>query len=76
MGLFKRNTVPEEVKLDEIDRESKYKLFSPLGDKIIMAVLTAWAIFQLYASIAVYPPGAGHLHGLYPLSRNQTLRPA
>ena len=52
MGLFKRNTVPEEVKLDEIDRESKYKLFSPLGDKIIMAVLTAWAIFQLYASIS------------------------
>ena len=52
MGLFKRNTIPEEVKLDEIDRESKYKLFSPLGDKIIMVVLTAWAIFQLYASIS------------------------
>ena len=52
MGLFKRNTVPEEVKLDEIDRESKYKLFSPLGDKIITVILTAWAIFQLYASIS------------------------
>ena len=52
MGLFKRNTVPEEVKLDEIDRESKYKLFSPLGDKIITVILAAWAIFQLYASIS------------------------
>ena len=52
MGLFKRNTVPEEVKLDEIDRESKYKLFSPLGDKIITVILSAWAIFQLYASIS------------------------
>ena len=53
MGLFKRKTVPdEEIKLDEIDRESKYKLFSPTGDRIIMAVLTAWAVFQLYASIS------------------------
>ena len=53
MGLFKRNSVPaEEVKLDEIDRESKYKLFSPTGDKILMVILTAWAIFQLYASIS------------------------
>ena len=53
MGLFKRNSVPaEEVKLDEIDRESKYKLFSPTGDKILMVILTAWALFQLYASIS------------------------
>ena len=53
MGLFKRKTVPdEEIKLDEIDRESKYKLFSPTGDRIIMVVLTAWAVFQLYASIS------------------------
>ena len=53
MGLFKRKAVPdEEIKLDEIDRESKYKLFSPTGDKIIMVILTAWAIFQLYASIS------------------------
>ena len=53
MGLFKRKTVPdEEIKLDEIDRESKYKLFSPAGDRIIMVVLTAWAVFQLYASIS------------------------
>ena len=53
MGLFKRKTVPdEEIKLDEIDRESKYKLFSPTGDRIIMVVLPAWAVFQLYASIS------------------------
>ena len=53
MGLFKRKAVPdEEINLDEIDRESKYKIFSPTGDKIISVILTAWALFQLYASIS------------------------
>ena len=53
MALFKRKPVPdEEIKLDEIDRESKYKLFSPRGDHILMVILTAWAFFQLYASIS------------------------
>ena len=53
MALFKKKTQnPEEIKLDEIDRESKYKIFSPTGDKILMVILTAWALFQLYASIS------------------------
>ena len=52
MGLFKKNTEPEEIKLDEIDRESKYKIFSPAGDKALTIVLTCFALFQLYASIS------------------------
>ena len=53
MGLFgKKNREPEEIRLDEIDRESKYKIFSPTGDKILTAVLTCFTLFQLYASIS------------------------
>ena len=51
--LFKKKQIPpEEIKLDEIDRESKYKIFSPRGDKILTVVLTIFALFQLYASIS------------------------
>ena len=35
----KKQIPPEEIKLDEIDRESKYKIFSPRGDKILTVVL-------------------------------------
>ena len=53
MGLFrKKNQEPEEIRLDEIDRESKYKIFSPAGDKVLTAVLTCFTLFQLYASIS------------------------
>ena len=54
MGLFKKKKAvdPEDIKLDEIDRESKYKIFSPTGDKIILVILSIWAVFQLYASIS------------------------
>ncbi|MCR4707064.1 MAG: TRAP transporter permease [Clostridiales bacterium] len=53
MALFKKKQIsPEEIKLDEIDRESKYKIFSPTGDRIIKVILTCWALFQLYASIS------------------------
>ena len=53
MGLFrKKNREPEEIRLDEIDRESKYKIFSPAGDKVLTAVLTCFTLFQLYASIS------------------------
>ncbi len=52
MSLFKKKETPSgEIRLDEIDRESKYKIFSPAGDKIIAVILTLWAIFQLYASL-------------------------
>ena len=53
MALFKKKQIPpEEIKLDEIDRESKYKIFSPAGDRVIRVILTCWALFQLYASIS------------------------
>mgnify|MGYP002623018987 FL=1 len=40
------------TKLDELDRESKYKIFSGKGNIFITALLTAWALFQLYASLS------------------------
>lgn len=55
MTLFKKQkaqTPPEEVDLSAIDRESKYKIFSPNGEKVIQIFLTLWALFQLYASIS------------------------
>ena len=53
MSLFKKKQIPpEEIKLDEIDRESKYKIFSPAVDRVIRVILTCWALFQLYASIS------------------------
>ena len=50
--LRKFNEVPVDVDLDEIDRESKYKIFSKKGDLILTVVLTIFALFQLYASIS------------------------
>ena len=53
MSLFKRKAaVPEEVDLSSIDRESKYKIFSDKGEKLLTVVLTIFALFQLYASIS------------------------
>lgn len=53
MAFFKKQqTPPEEVDLSAIDRESKYKIFSPRGEKILQVVLTVFALFQLYASIS------------------------
>ena len=39
-------------KLDELDRESKFKIFSNRTNILITIILTAWAIFQLYASLS------------------------
>ena len=54
MSLFKKKVqeLPEDIKLDEIDRESKYKIFSEKGEKLLTVVLTIFALFQLYASIS------------------------
>ena len=54
MSLFKKKpqTQPEEVDLTAIDRESKYKIFSEKGEKLLTVVLTIFALFQLYASIS------------------------
>lgn len=42
----------KEVDLSEIDRESKYKIFSARGDRALKIIFTIWALFQLYASIS------------------------
>lgn len=54
MGFFKKKKKqkPEEIDLSSLDRESKYKIFSPKGETIIQIILTCWALFQLYASIS------------------------
>lgn len=54
MELFKGRKKPESVEVDlsAIDRESKYKIFSPQGEKILQIFLTVFALFQLYASIS------------------------
>ncbi|MBP1556938.1 MAG: hypothetical protein J6A76_03385, partial [Oscillospiraceae bacterium] len=54
MALFKKKakTEPEEIDLSAIDRESKYKIFSPRGEMLLNIVLTCFALFQLYASIS------------------------
>ena len=50
--LKKFTAVPENVDLDELDRESKYKIFPAWGEKLLTVVLTIFALFQLYASIS------------------------
>ncbi len=54
MSLFKKKKteIPEEIDLTAIDRESKYKIFSPKAETAVKIFLTAWALFQLYASIS------------------------
>ena len=46
------DTKKTENKLEELDRESKYKIFSGRINIFITLILTAWAIFQLYASLS------------------------
>ena len=46
------NNQQNQTKLDELDRESKYKIFSNKGNIFIGVILTAWALFQLYASLS------------------------
>jgi len=54
MSLFRKKakTEPEEIDLSAIDRESKYKIFSDRGERLLTVVLTIFALFQLYASIS------------------------
>jgi len=54
MSLFRKKakTEPEEIDLTAIDRESKYKIFSDRGERLLTVVLTCFALFQLYASIS------------------------
>ena len=54
MGIFKKKAPvpPEEVDLSAIDRESKYKIFSPQGDRFLKIVLT---VFALSSSTPLFP---------------------
>lgn len=54
MALFKKKvkTPPEEIDLSSIDRESKYKNFSPKVEMLLQVIFTVFAFFQLYASIS------------------------
>lgn len=47
-----KDQTTDQTKLEEIDRESKYKIFSDRGNFVITIILTAWALFQLYASLS------------------------
>ncbi len=54
---FKRFTaVPQDVDLTTIDRESKYRNFHGWQEKVILAALTAFSVFQLSASITGMVP--------------------
>lgn len=48
--------VPQDVDLTEIDRESKYRNFGGIQNKILTVVLAVFSLFQLYASISGMVP--------------------
>jgi TRAP transporter 4TM/12TM fusion protein len=61
MGLIsylkKQNqTITEDIDLDAIDRESRYKTLTPKGDFALTIVLYLFSAFQLYASISNMVP--------------------
>ena len=54
MSLFDRkklNEIPRDVDLSELERDSRYRIFSGRMQGFITAVLVAFAAFQLYASL-------------------------
>lgn len=61
MGLIsylkKQNqTITEDIDLESIDRESRYKKFSPRRESALTVYLYMFSIFQLYASISNMVP--------------------
>ncbi|NCB66002.1 MAG: TRAP transporter permease [Bacilli bacterium] len=55
--LKKQNqTITEDIDLESIDRESRYKKFSPKGDAALTVYLYLFSVFQLYASISNMVP--------------------
>lgn len=75
----------EKTKLEELDRESKYKIFSKKTNIFITIILTAWALFQLYASLSNKVPlqilrythlglAISMAYILYPASKNSDRR--
>ena len=55
MSFFDReklNAVPENIDLSELERDSRYRIFSGGAEIFISAVLVLFAVFQLYASLS------------------------
>ncbi len=55
MSLFNRkkmNEIPQDIDLSEIERDSRYRVFSGGMKVFLTAVLTCFALFQLYASLS------------------------
>ena len=46
------NAIPENVDLSELERDSRYRIFSGGMQTFLTIVLTAFALFQLYASLS------------------------
>lgn len=88
MSFFDRkklNAVPENVDLSELERDSRYRIFSGRTEIFISAVLVLFAVFQLYASLSGRLPQQilryGHLGFaislafiLYPTTRKSSRR--
>jgi len=48
----KLNEVPTDVDLSELERDSRYRVFSGGMSVFVTAVLVLFAVFQLYASLS------------------------
>ena len=48
----KLNAVPVDVDLSELERDSRYRIFSGGMNVLVTAVLVLFAVFQLYASLS------------------------
>lgn len=88
MSLFNRqklNAIPENIDLSELERDSRYRIFSGSMNVFITAMLVLFAVFQLYASLSGRLPQQivryGHLGFaislafiLYPTTKNSSRR--
>ncbi|WP_419572965.1 TRAP transporter permease [Pyramidobacter piscolens] len=52
MSRKKLNEVPQDVDLSELERDSRYRVFSGGMKVFLTVVLTCFALFQLYASLS------------------------
>ncbi|MDY2648674.1 MAG: TRAP transporter permease [Pyramidobacter porci] len=52
MSRKKLNEVPRDVDLSELERDSRYRIFSGGMKVFLTVVLTCFALFQLYASLS------------------------
>ena len=52
MSFWNRKNVVKEIDLSELERDSRYRIFEGAAKTALTAVLTAFALFQLYASLS------------------------